>query len=80
MTYGMTFTDSSSPYDHVLDHDGLKLYVDTVALNFLQGAEIDYVDQAMGASFVFRNAFQAVGGTGSCSGCGGAGGGGGGCA
>jgi len=77
MTYGMTFTDASSHYDHVLDRDGLKLYVDTVALNFLQGAEIDYVDQAMGASFVFRNAFQAVGGTGSCSACGGAGGGGG---
>jgi iron-sulfur cluster insertion protein len=75
MTYGMTFTDQTTPFDRVLDRDGLRLYVDAVALNYLRGAEIDYVEQAMGASFVFRNAFQAVGGTGSCSACGAAGGG-----
>lgn len=80
MTYGMTFTDQTSAYDRVYDRDGLRLYVDAVALNYLRGAEIDYVDQAMGASFVFRNAFQATGGSGGCSACGAAGGGGGGCA
>ena len=75
MTYGMTFTDQSTPFDRVFDQDGLRLYVDAVALSYLRGAEIDYVDQAMGASFVFRNAFQAVGGSGACSACGAAGGG-----
>ena len=82
MTYGMTFTDQTTPYDRVYDRDGLRLYVDAVALGYLRGAEVDYVDQAMGASFVFRNAFQAVGGSGGCSACGAAdgGGGGGGCA
>jgi iron-sulfur cluster insertion protein len=78
MTYGMTFTDQSTPFDRIYDHEGLRLYVDAVALSYLRGAEIDYVDQAMGASFVFRNAFQAVGGSGGCSACGAAGGGGGG--
>ena len=72
---GMTFTDQVTPFDRVLDRDGLRLYVDAVALGYLRGAEIDYVDQAMGASFVFRNAFQATGGSGSCSACGAAGGG-----
>lgn len=76
MTYGMTFTDQSTPFDRIYDRDGLRLYVDAVALSYLRGAEIDYVDQAMGASFVFRNAFQAVGGSGGCSACGAAGGGG----
>ncbi|HEY5720065.1 MAG TPA: iron-sulfur cluster assembly accessory protein [Gammaproteobacteria bacterium] len=81
MNYGMTFTDSTSLYDRVFDRDGLKLYIDSVALNYLRGAEIDYVEQGMGASFVFRNAFQAVGGSGGCSACGSAGGStGGGCA
>ncbi|MDX1593264.1 MAG: iron-sulfur cluster assembly accessory protein [Gammaproteobacteria bacterium] len=75
MTYGMTFTDQSTPFDRIYDRDGLRLYVDAVALGYLQGAEIDYVEQAMGATFVFRNAFQAVGGTGACSACGAAGGG-----
>lgn len=82
MTYGMTFTDGSQATDRVLDVDGLKLCVDPVALGYLKGAEIDYVEQGMGASFVFRNAFQAVGGTGGCTACGSSGGGssGGGCA
>ena len=75
MTYGMTFTDQQTPFDRVFEHEGLRLYVDAVALSYLRGAEIDYVDQAMGASFVFRNAFQATGGSGSCSACGASGGG-----
>jgi iron-sulfur cluster insertion protein len=75
MTYGMTFTDQQTPFDRVFEHEGLRLYVDAVALGYLRGAEIDYVDQAMGASFVFRNAFQATGGSGSCSACGASGGG-----
>lgn len=78
MTYGMTFTDQRNEYDMSLEADGLKLYVDSVAANYLKGAEIDFEDRAMGqASFVFKNVFAAVGGTGACGGCGGAGAGGG---
>lgn len=79
MTYGMTFTDISHASDRVLEHNGLKLCVDPVALGFLKGAEIDYVEQGMGASFVFRDAFQSVGGSGGCSACGSSGSSGGGC-
>ena len=77
MTYGMTFTDQQAAHDSVLDADGLKMYVDAVALNYLTGAEIDFVERPMGgASFVFRDVFAAVGGSGACGGCGGASGGG----
>ncbi|MDZ7752263.1 MAG: iron-sulfur cluster assembly accessory protein [Gammaproteobacteria bacterium] len=76
MTYGMTFTDRRSPYDCVLEDDqGFRLYVDSVAINYLQGVEIDFVDRPMGASFVFNNVFQATGGSGSCKACGSTGGG-----
>jgi len=75
MTYGMTFSEGASPYDGVLEQDGLTVYVDAVALSFLSGVEIDYVEQGMGASFVFKNAFAATGGSGACSACGAAGGG-----
>ena len=76
MTYGMTFTDQRSPYDCVLeDEGGFRLYVDTVALNYLRGVEIDFVDRPMGASFVFNNVFQATGGAGTCKACGASGGG-----
>jgi iron-sulfur cluster assembly accessory protein len=70
MTYGMTFSEAPSQYDSILEQDGLTLYVDAVALSFLSGVEIDFVQQGMGASFVFKNAFAATGGSSACGGCG----------
>ncbi|HHH48658.1 MAG TPA: iron-sulfur cluster assembly accessory protein [Gammaproteobacteria bacterium] len=74
MTYGMTFSEAPNEYDAILEKDGLTLYIDAVALSYLNGVEIDFVQQGMGASFVFRNAFAATGGSGACGGCGAAGG------
>ena len=70
MTYGMTFTDSRSEYDTVREYDALKIYIDAVALGFLKGVEIDYVDKPTGASFVFNNVFASTGGSGACGACG----------
>jgi iron-sulfur cluster insertion protein len=75
MGYGMTFTDTKSEYDSVHLEDGFDVYVDAVALNFLRGVEIDYVEKPTGASFVFNNAFAITGGSGTCGACGSAGGG-----
>lgn len=75
MTYGMTFAEAPTDFDSVLQKDGLTMYVDAIALSYLTGVEIDYVEQGMGASFVFRNVFAATGGSGACSACGAAGGG-----
>ena len=75
MGYGMTFTDMQSEYDAVRKEEGFDIYVDAVALNFLRGVEIDYVERPTGASFVFNNAFAITGGSGTCGTCGAAGGG-----
>lgn len=75
MTYGMTFSEAPTEFDSILEKDGLTMYVDSVAMAYLKGVEIDYVEQGMGASFVFRNVFAATGGTGACSACGASGGG-----
>ena len=75
MTYGMTFTDRKTEYDSVLPGDGFDIYVDVVALSYLSGVEIDYVQRDTGATFVFNNVFQATGGSGTCGACGAAGGG-----
>lgn len=73
MNYGMTFAEKEEEIDSVmLDDNGFKLVVDPVAMGFLEGAEVDYVDDGVNASFVFNNVFQAVGGSGACGGCGGA--------
>ena len=73
MSYGMTFAESVSDRDRFLnDETGFALPIDPVAFAFLQGAEIDFQDSDVNATFVFNNVFQAVGGSGACSGCGGA--------
>lgn len=75
MTYSMTFANEHYDHDAVLEKDGLKVFVDAVALNFLEGVEIDYVEHATGASFIFNNVFQSLGGGGGCPTCGASGGG-----
>ncbi|MEZ5543499.1 MAG: iron-sulfur cluster assembly accessory protein [Pseudomonadota bacterium] len=75
MGYGMTFTDTRTEYDCVRTLNGFDVYVDVVALNYLRGVEIDYVERPTGASFVFNNAFAVTGGSGTCGACGAAGGG-----
>lgn len=75
MTYGMTFAESPSAYDSVFQRDDLTVYIDAVALAYLEGVEIDYQQQGVNTSFVFKNVFAATGGTGACSACGAAGGG-----
>ena len=73
MNYGMTFAESREIRDSVLeDAEGCKVIVDPIALCYLQGAEVDYVDDGVNTSFVFNNVFKAVGGSGACGGCGGA--------
>jgi len=75
MGYGMTFTDKQTEYDYTRREDGFNVFVDAVALNYLRGVEIDYVERPTGASFVFNNAFAMTGGSGTCGACGAAGGG-----
>ena len=75
MGYGMTYADQITEYDHVVADDRCKVVIDAVALNYLAGAEIDFVTDGLNPSFVFRNAFQSSqasgGGGGRCGGCGG---------
>ena len=59
----------------VRDRLDIKVYVDAVALSYLEGVEIDYQTQGANASFVFKNVFANTGGSGVCGACGAAGGG-----
>lgn len=75
MNYGMTFAERAEEKDSTISDDtddtAFKLVVDPVALSFLKGAEVDFVDDGVNSSFVFNNVFQAIGGSGACGGCGG---------
>jgi iron-sulfur cluster insertion protein len=75
MSYGMTFTDEITEFDTVQEFEGFKVMVDVVALNYLRGAQIDYIEEVGRERFVFNNVFAETGGSGTCGSCGAAGGG-----
>ncbi len=72
MTYGMTLVEQPTKFDSVLETEKLNLYVDSVALGYLEGVEIDFKTEGLNQSFVFKNVFAQTGGSGACGGCGGA--------
>jgi iron-sulfur cluster insertion protein len=75
LSYGMTFTDDRGDFDTILQFDGFRILVDVVALNYLKGAQIDYIQEVGRERFVFNNVFAETGGSGVCGGCGAASGG-----
>ncbi|HYM71441.1 MAG TPA: iron-sulfur cluster insertion protein ErpA [Stellaceae bacterium] len=53
--YGLSFDDQTNPGDLVFERDGIGVVVDDVSLDLLNGAEVDFVEDLMGASFQIRN-------------------------
>jgi len=53
--YGFTFDEEIKDTDTVVESHGVKLLVDQMSLNLLNGAEIDYQSTVQGESFVIRN-------------------------
>ena len=57
--------DKVTEFDEVFDHDGVRLVTDQMSLQYLDGSEIDYLEEMVGGGFKFNNPKS----TGSC-GCG----------
>src|SRR3984957_4469209 len=53
--YGLTFDDQTNPDDRVFERDGVGVVIDDTSLDLLNGAEVDFVEDLMGASFQIRN-------------------------
>jgi iron-sulfur cluster assembly accessory protein len=53
--YSFALEDSRLDDDLVIEKDGATVLVDPVSLDFLKGAEIDFVDDLIGASFKINN-------------------------
>ncbi|MBP7711044.1 MAG: iron-sulfur cluster insertion protein ErpA [Gammaproteobacteria bacterium] len=67
--YGFTFDESVEEGDTVVDTEGVRLLVDPMSVQYLMGAEIDFVEGIQGAQFVIRNPNVASGcGCGSSAG------------
>jgi len=53
--YGLSFDDQRNDDDLVFERDGVGVVIDEVSLGLLNGAEVDFVEDLMGASFQIRN-------------------------
>ena len=53
--YQMTLDQEPRADDKIIEMEGLKIFVDTRSLLYLNGAKIDYVDGQNGSGFKFDN-------------------------
>jgi len=53
--YGFSFDDQRQEDDALFELEGVGLVIDTTSLELVDGAEIDFVEDLMGASFQVRN-------------------------
>lgn len=53
--YGFTFDEAANEDDFDLEFDGVHLLVDAMSSQYLQGAEIDYVESLAGSQFSIKN-------------------------
>lgn len=55
LSYTMDFAKEPDGAEEVVLGDGTRLFVDPMATMYLLGTEMDFVEDKLGASFVFRN-------------------------
>jgi iron-sulfur cluster insertion protein len=53
--YGFSFDEAQAEDDYVLVREGVELLVDPLSMQYLEGAEVDYVEELAGAQFVIHN-------------------------
>jgi len=53
--YGLSFDDQQNADDFIFERDGVRVVIDDTSLDLLNGAEVDFVEDMMGASFQIRN-------------------------
>ena len=61
--YSLNIEEESRPNDHIIESNGVRLFVDMFSAQYLNGVEIDYVTNVMGSGFTFKNP-NATGGCG----------------
>jgi iron-sulfur cluster insertion protein len=55
MSYGFTLDEVANEDDFTLDESGVQVLVDSMSMQYLTGASIDYKDDLMGATFSISN-------------------------
>lgn len=53
--YGFTFDEDVSEDDTLVEKKGVTILIDSMSIQYLTGAEIDFTEGLSGAQFVIRN-------------------------
>ena len=54
-SYDLYFEDKMGEMDEEFESRGVKVYIDPLSLQYLEGVEIDFVEGVHGAGFKFNN-------------------------
>ena len=55
MSYVMEYTKVSNPNDEVVEDKGVKVFIDSAAVMYLLGTEMDFKKEKFSSQFVFNN-------------------------
>ena len=55
MSYIMEYAKEINPNDEVIEDKGVKVFVDSGAIMYLLGTEMDYKKEEFSSTFVFKN-------------------------
>ena len=54
-SYGFTLDEKQNEDDFVIDNNGVVVLIDSMSMQYLQGAVIDYKEELMGSNFTINN-------------------------
>ena len=55
MSYVMEYSKEVNPNDEVIEEKGVKVFIDSAAVMYLLGTEMDFKKEELSSSFVFNN-------------------------
>ena len=55
MSYRIEFVDEIESKDEMIDVNGVKVFIDSTAIMFVIGSEMDYVEDMFKSGFSFTN-------------------------
>jgi iron-sulfur cluster insertion protein len=54
-SYGFTLDEEQNEDDFIIEKTGATILIDSMSMQYLQGATIDYKEEIMGSNFVINN-------------------------
>ena len=54
-SYKVDYASEAGKFEDVVESDGVRFFIDPMAIMYLLGTELDYVESKMESSFVFTN-------------------------